>query len=82
MGGRYESELWAQLADKARAAAKRVRDPDLRLRVLLVAARYLVWAKKSKRSDPLRHDTSHRPGEGGGAQGNPPARERSDDLSI
>ena len=47
MKGRYETELWAQLADEARAAARLIKDPDLRLRVLLVAARYLTWAKKS-----------------------------------
>jgi hypothetical protein len=60
MKGRYETELWAQLADEARAAAKRIKDPDLRLRVLLVAARYLIWAKKSAR-------TLHRSNKPGGS---------------
>jgi hypothetical protein len=37
------------LANEARAAAKQVKDPDVKLRVLLVAARYLAWANQAER---------------------------------
>jgi hypothetical protein len=57
----YQSLLWAQLADEARAAAKQVKDAELKLRVLLVAARYLVWAKLSERG----HDEPHQRGDQG-----------------
>jgi hypothetical protein len=47
----YQPLLWAGLADEARAAAKQINDPDLKLRVLLVAGRYLAWAKQAERNE-------------------------------
>jgi hypothetical protein len=45
----YQSLLWSQLADEARSAATQIEDVELKLHVLLLAARYLVWAKLSER---------------------------------
>jgi hypothetical protein len=44
----YQKQLWTGMSDQARAVAKTIRDPDLKLHVLLMAARYLVWAKRSE----------------------------------
>jgi hypothetical protein len=45
----YQPLLWAQLADQARSAAQQVKDPDVKLRLLLIAARYAAWAKQAER---------------------------------
>ena len=42
MSESYQVRLWTEMADTARAVAKTVRNPDLKLWILLVAARYLV----------------------------------------
>jgi hypothetical protein len=56
----YQPRLWAQLADEARTAAKQVKDQDLKLRLLLVGARYLVWAKRAERAEAASHQrTTH-----------------------
>ena len=53
MTSNYRAWLWCQLAEEARAAAQTIKDKDLRLQVLLVAARYLVMAKRAeKAADP------------------------------
>ena len=53
MTSNYRAWLWYQLAEEARAAAQTIKDKDLRLQVLLVAARYLVMAKRAeKAADP------------------------------
>lgn len=44
---KYATLLWSQMADEARKAARDIHNQDLKLRVLLVAARYLVMAKRS-----------------------------------
>jgi hypothetical protein len=51
----YQPLLWAQLADQARAAAKQVKDPAVKLRVLLIAARYLAWAKQAESDTTVLH---------------------------
>lgn len=43
------------MSDQARVAAKTIRDPDLKLHVLLMAARYLVWAKQSEKDGKPLH---------------------------
>jgi hypothetical protein len=43
----YEVLLWAQLAEEARIAAKRVRHP-LKCAVLVVSAKYAVMAAKAE----------------------------------
>jgi hypothetical protein len=53
--GNYQKQLWTQMSDQARALAKTIRDPDLKLRVLLMAARYLVWAKRSEKTGSPLH---------------------------
>lgn len=46
------------MSDQARAVAKTIRDPDLKLHILLMAARYLVWAKQSEdKGSPLHRRT-------------------------
>ena len=45
---KYATLLWSQMANEARKAARGIRNQDLKLRVLLVAARYLVMAKRSE----------------------------------
>ena len=57
----YEPRLWAQLADEARTVAKQVRDQGLKLHVLLVAARYLVWSKRAARDEAAPHRRSASP---------------------
>jgi hypothetical protein len=49
MTERYAESLWAQMAIEARNMAARIHDPDLRLQVLLIAARYMVLAKRAKK---------------------------------
>lgn len=51
----YQKQLWTELSDQARAVAKTTRDPDLQLQMLLVAARYLVWAKRSEKTGSPLH---------------------------
>ena len=51
----YETALWLQLAEEARAVAAKVRDPDLRLNLLRIAEDYDVRA----------HAAAMRRGEGG-----------------
>jgi hypothetical protein len=55
----YQSLLWTQLADEARAAAKQIEDPELKLHVLLVAVRYLVWAKRAEKETSTRARQQH-----------------------
>jgi hypothetical protein len=45
---KYATLLWSQMANEARKAARGIHNQDLKLRVLLVAARYLVMAKRSE----------------------------------
>lgn len=47
--------LWSQMADEARKAARSIRHPDVKLHVLLVAARYLVMAKRSETKEHPIH---------------------------
>ena len=44
----YAATLWRGLAEEARNAAATIKDPHLKLQVLLVAARYLVLAKRAE----------------------------------
>jgi hypothetical protein len=44
----YEATLWRGLAEEARNAASRMKNRELRLQVLLVAARYLVLARRAE----------------------------------
>ncbi len=46
----YRAWLWHQLAEEARAAARQIKDEDLKLQVLLVTVRYLVLAKRAERA--------------------------------
>jgi hypothetical protein len=41
--------IWQNLSDEARKAARLIPEPNLKMRVLLVAARYLVLAKRAER---------------------------------
>jgi hypothetical protein len=51
----YQKQLWTELSDQARAVAKTIRDPDRKLHMLLMAARYLVLARQSgKAGRPLQ----------------------------
>ncbi len=59
MGESYQARLWTELSDTARAVAKTVRDPDLKLQILLVAARYLVWAKRFEQEGEPIHRRSN-----------------------
>ncbi len=43
--------LLTQLAEQARDAATRIHDRDLQLQVLLVAARYMVLAKRAEKAE-------------------------------
>ena len=51
MERRYRSLLLTQLADQARDAATKIHDRDLQLQVLLVAARYMVLAKRAEKAE-------------------------------
>src|ERR1700719_4651541 len=44
----YPATLWRGLAREACNAAAQTKDPDLKLQVLLVAARYLVLARRAE----------------------------------
>ena len=48
ISGSYADFLWSTMAIKARNAAASIKDPDLRLRVLLIGARYTVLAERAK----------------------------------
>lgn len=48
----YQGSLWRSLADEARNVAQSIRHPDLKLQLLLVAARYLVLAKRAEQNQP------------------------------
>jgi hypothetical protein len=47
----FKALIWSGIANKARDAAKETRDPDLKLRVLMVAARFLLLAKRAEAND-------------------------------
>jgi hypothetical protein len=53
----YKIALWLQLAEKARAAARRTRDQDVKLRTALIGARYLVMAKRAEQAEALNPPT-------------------------
>jgi hypothetical protein len=48
MSGGYEYFLWSTMAIEARNTAARIREPDLRLQVQFIGARYMVLAKRAK----------------------------------
>ena len=45
----FSASMWRGLSDEARAAAALVGDENLRIQILLVAARYMVLAKRAER---------------------------------
>jgi hypothetical protein len=45
----YQSLLWTQLANEARVVAKQIKVKELKLHVVLMAVRYLVWAKRAEK---------------------------------
>jgi hypothetical protein len=51
----YVALLWSQMADEARKAARSIQNQDVKLHVLLVAARYLVMAKRSETDERPAH---------------------------
>ena len=53
--------LWSQMADEARKVARSVRNQDVKLHVLLVAARYLVMAKRSEMKERPVHEPGKPP---------------------
>jgi hypothetical protein len=56
MPGSYQPRLWAQLADEARNAAKQIKDPDAKLRMLVAA-----WlGKAEKGAASLRRRPAYR----------------------
>ena len=57
----YATLLWSQMADEARRAAKSIRNRDVKLHVLLVAARYLVMAKRSESKANVIHQREKPP---------------------
>jgi len=63
MSGSYAEFLWSTMAIEASNTAARIKDPDLRLRVLLIGARYMVLAKRTRiaaqdDSDAMKRDSS------------------------
>jgi hypothetical protein len=54
----YQAWLWHQLAEEARAAAKRIKDMNLRLQVMAIAVRYLVMAKRAEKAADSRGSRS------------------------
>jgi hypothetical protein len=50
--------LWHQLAEEARAAAKQIKDQDLKRQVLLIAARYVVMAKWAEKAAESKEQSS------------------------
>ena len=53
----YQIALWLQLAEKARAVARRAQDPDVKLRTALIGARYLVMAKRAEQAEAMNSPT-------------------------
>lgn len=51
MGANYRAQFWRGMAVQTRAAAKSVPDFDLKLHILLIAARYLAWARRAESDD-------------------------------
>jgi hypothetical protein len=54
----YQAWLWHQLAQEARAAAKRTKNMDLKLQVMTIAVRYLVMAKRAEKAADSREPRS------------------------
>ncbi len=46
--------IWRNMSDEARKAAQSIPKPNLKLRVLLVAARYLVLSGRAERNAEAR----------------------------
>lgn len=61
MKANYAALLWSQMADEARKAARSIRNRDVKLHVLLVAARYLVMAKRSEAEESLTRQQEEPP---------------------
>jgi len=51
MGANYRAQFWRGMAEQTRAAAKSVPNFDLKLHILLIAARYLAWARRAESDD-------------------------------
>jgi hypothetical protein len=53
MPANFRALLWSQLAQEARSAAEQIKNPELKLQVLLVAARYLAMARRAEKAATL-----------------------------
>jgi hypothetical protein len=59
MNKTYQASLWTQIADEARAVADRLRNNELRLRLLAVAERYQTLAKRAEAQSNGRNEESN-----------------------
>jgi hypothetical protein len=57
----FRALLWSQLAQEARSAAKHIKNPELKLQVLLVAARYLAMARRAENLPPSPAQSKNKP---------------------
>ena len=65
MSGNLRANIWRQMAQQAREVAERLTDEELRIQMLLIAARYLLLAKRAEREEVrTSHDKSDDEGRG------------------